>query len=112
MNDLIELNTLRALCDVLDEYPDALRLVLPHDYPRIADLVGADVGSASVLIVVTAGDHHALRQLLTTITASGLQYRSIDIRNVRESLRLLVRSERSARLLIGVFQPVELRLAG
>ncbi|PYQ31754.1 MAG: hypothetical protein DMF56_01205 [Acidobacteria bacterium] len=105
MNDLIELNALRALCDVLDEYPDTLRLILPHDYARVADLVGADVKSASVLIVVTADDHHALRRLLATITAAGLQYQSIDIRNVRESLRLLVRSERSAQLLIRIGAP-------
>ena len=87
---------LDALCDVLDEYPDTLRLILPHDYERVADLV--HIGNASALIVATADADEALKHL----AAAGLRYEAIPIDSMRESMRLLVRSERPAQYLIRV----------
>ena len=93
----LEPEALGALCDVLDEYPDTLRLILPHDYERVADLVhiGPD---ASALIVATADADEALQHL----AAAGLRYEAIPIDGMRESMRLLVRSERPAQYLIRV----------
>ena len=95
--ELLEPDALGALCDVLDEYPDTLRLILPHDYERVADLVHCPE-SSSILLVATADADEALNHL----AAAGLRYEAIPIDGACESMRLLVRSDRPAQLLIRV----------
>lgn len=109
---------MQAICDVVDASSDTLRLILPRDTERVAELVPRRdarlTRSASMLLLVTSEDDQeslvkageTLELLLLTITRCGLQYSSlsapVEIDESREQLRLLIGSTRNPQLLLRI----------
>lgn len=75
--EAIEPSTVGKLCDVIDEHPKTLRLVLPRDQHRVAESIDAHdrelVEQANAVIFVS-DDDDGLDQLLATINDAGLRY--------------------------------------
>ena len=69
------------VCDIVDAYPDTLRLILPRDKHRVAELVddAEGVEHASALLSVQPGE--ALDRLESIVTAAGLHYSLLNLRS-------------------------------
>ena len=125
----IEPDHLEPLCDLIERFPDTLRLFLPRNNAQVAEMIeegdrrqlASPAFRAAALLLVTADDDRialirageVLELLLLTITESGLAYSFLDqpagVEALRERIRALAGADRPAQLLIriGHAQPVD-----
>jgi hypothetical protein len=110
----IDPQPLSDLCDLLDAHAGALRLVLPRDWRRVAEMAhGANPAShASMFVVVTATDDavallkagELAERLLLTVTLAGLEYsflnEVVDDGASRDALRALIHSPSPPQMLL------------
>jgi len=110
----IDPQPLSDVCDLLDAHGAALRLVLPRDWQRVAEMAAGNdsVAHASMLVVVTAADDavallkagELAERLLLTVTLADLEYsflnEVVDDGASRDALRALIHSPSPPQMLL------------